>query len=66
MWKYKLGTVVRAKHDENKWGHIVGFALNDLDETILSIMWINDGENRDEDIIHPHNLVFEWDDLSGE
>ena len=51
MWQYEIGKVV---YYEGEWGHIVGFAKNSSDETILRVKFSNDEEVRS---IHPYNLA---------
>lgn len=65
MWKYKIGTVV--KHDPEApswqtrdygWGHVTGFAVNALGETVLVVKW-SDGK---EFPIHTSNVLIEGDE----
>lgn len=53
MWKYKIGTVVQSKQGE--WGHIVGFAKNATEDTIIAVRFSADEDVRN---IHPSNLTF--------
>jgi hypothetical protein len=50
MWKYEIGKVVYC---EGEWGHIVGFAKNAQDETVLAVKFSNDESIRS---IHPYNI----------
>jgi hypothetical protein len=50
MWQYEIGKVV---FHEGEWGHIVGFAKNGPDETILRVKFSDDESIR---LIHPANL----------
>ena len=50
MWQYEIGKVV---YYEGEWGHIVGFAKNSNDETILAVKFSNDESIRS---IHPANI----------
>jgi hypothetical protein len=51
MWQYEIGKVV---YYEGEWGHIVGFAKNAPDETVLRVKFSNDESIR---LIHPYNLA---------
>ena len=66
MWQYKIGVVVQEKDiiskgffsgsdQRNRFGHIIGFAVNVYGETILRVKW-------DDEIItttHPNNVTYE-------
>lgn len=51
MWQYEIGKVVFY---EGEWGHVVGFAKNSNDETVLRIKFTNEESIRP---IHPYNLA---------
>ena len=51
LWPYEIGKVV---YYEGEWGHIVGFAKNAPDETVLRVKFSNDESIR---LIHPYNLA---------
>lgn len=51
----KYGTVV-YNIDTNKHGHIVGFATNSFNETILKVQWESFFEESNITKIHPTNV----------
>lgn len=54
MFKFKIGTVVRHK-SKNIWGHVIGFALNPINETVITVRWADGNEN----MTHPANVDVE-------
>ena len=51
MWQYEIGKVV---YHLGEWGHVVGFAKNSTDETVLRVKFSNEESIRS---IHPYNLA---------
>lgn len=54
MYKFRLGVVVRHKN-KNLWGHVTGFALNPVNETVITVRWADGTEN----MTHPANVEIE-------
>lgn len=55
MFKFKIGTVVRHK-SKILWGHVTGFALNPVNETVITVRWADGSEN----MTHPANVDVEY------
>jgi hypothetical protein len=53
---FKLGVVVsETEGDVISYGHVTGFELNNLNETIIRVKWAEGDENA----VHPHNVKIE-------